>query len=111
MSRRTRRLSTTCTRTGSSTFGRENPGTLDHTAALAGDENLRGFAAELDDRFQFVDLRSPEIGMGFSWGRYGPETEFRRREYQRLFAYARPKRKPGPSQPPVWVAAGGAVRA
>jgi hypothetical protein len=45
---------------------RENPGTLDHTAALAGDENLRGFAAELDDRFHFVDLRSPEIGMGFS---------------------------------------------
>ena len=74
---------------------RENPGVLDREAALAGDEDLRAFAAALDDRFVFVDLRSPEVGMGFSWGRYGPRTEIRRHGYQRLFAYARPERKAG----------------
>lgn len=74
---------------------RENPDTLDHAAALTGDEGLRAFADELDDRFEFVDLRSAEIGTGFSWGRYGPRTEVRRHGYERLFAYARRERKPG----------------
>jgi hypothetical protein len=74
---------------------RNNPGTLDHTAALEGDDVMRTFAAELDERFLFVDLRSPEIGMGFSWGRYGPRTEVRRHGYERLFAYARREGKPG----------------
>jgi cell wall assembly regulator SMI1 len=73
----------------------ENPGTLDHAAALAGDEQLRAFASELDERWVFVDLRASEIGMGFSWGRYGPGTEVRRRGYEPLFAYAQPERKPG----------------
>ncbi len=74
---------------------RENPGTLNHSAAVAGDEQLRSFAAELDERFVFVDLRSPEIGMGFSWGRYGPQTELRRYGDERLFAYAPPEKEPG----------------
>jgi cell wall assembly regulator SMI1 len=74
---------------------RENPGTLDRAAALAGDEQLREFAASLDDTFTFVDLREPEIGMGFSWGRHGPRTEIRRHGYERLFAYAPPEKKPG----------------
>lgn len=74
---------------------RENPGTLDHAAALAGDEGLHAFATELDDRFTFVDLRSPPIGMGFSWGRYGPRTDVRRHGRERLFAYARPEKRPG----------------
>ena len=52
-------------------------------------------AAGLDDRFLFVDLRAPEIGMGFSWGRYGPRTQVRRDGDERLFAYARPEKKPG----------------
>ena len=73
---------------------RENPGTLGHGAALERDEELRAFAAELDERFIFVDLRSPQIGMGFSWGRFGPRTEVRRHGYERLFAYAQPE-KPG----------------
>jgi hypothetical protein len=73
----------------------ENPGTLNHAAALAGDHDLRAFADELGERFEFVDLRSPEIGTGFSWGRYGPRTEVRRHGYERLFAYAKPERKPG----------------
>lgn len=74
---------------------RDNPGTLEHSAALAGDESLSAFAAELDDRFTFVDLRSPPVGMGFSWGRYGPRTELRRHGNERLFAYAPPEKRPG----------------
>jgi hypothetical protein len=74
---------------------RTNPGTLGHNEALAADDSLRAFAAGLDDRFVFVDLRSPELGMGFSWGRFGPRTEIRRHGYERLFAYARPEKKPG----------------
>jgi cell wall assembly regulator SMI1 len=74
---------------------RDNPGTLEHSAALASDEHLHAFAAELGDRFVFVDLRSPAVGMGFSWGRYGPRTEVRRHGHERLFAYARPEKRPG----------------
>jgi cell wall assembly regulator SMI1 len=74
---------------------KENPGTIDHAAALAGDDTLREFATSLDDNFTFVDLREPEIGMGFSWGRHGPRTEVRRHGYERLFAYAPPEKKPG----------------
>jgi hypothetical protein len=74
---------------------RDNPGTLEHSAALASDEHLSAFAAELDDRFTFVDLRSPSIGMGFSWGRYGPRTDVRRHGHERLFAYAPPDKRPG----------------
>lgn len=73
---------------------RENPGTVNHATALAGDEELRAFAAELNDRFTFVDLRAPQVGMGFSWGRHGPRTELRRHGYEQLFAYARPEGKP-----------------
>jgi len=73
----------------------DNPGTLDHSAALAGDARLCAFAAELDDRFTFVDLRSSPVGMGFSWGRYGPRTDVRRHGHERLFAYAAPEKRPG----------------
>jgi cell wall assembly regulator SMI1 len=67
---------------------RDNPGTLERSAALASDERLSAFAAELDDRFIFVDLRAPAVGLGFSWGRYGPRTDVRRDGHERLFAYA-----------------------
>jgi hypothetical protein len=40
-----------------------------------------------------VDLRTPAIGMGFSWGRHGPATEIRR-GYGRLFGYAPREAKP-----------------
>jgi cell wall assembly regulator SMI1 len=72
---------------------RSNPGVLDHAAALAGDASLREFAAGLDERFRFVDLREPAIGMGFSWGRHGPRTEVRRHGFERLFAYAAPPKR------------------
>ncbi len=74
---------------------RTNPAEIDHATALNGDPVLRDFAAGLDDGFAFADLRSPEIGMGFSWGRYGPRTEIRRLGYERVFAYARPEQQPG----------------
>jgi hypothetical protein len=74
---------------------RTNPGTLDQVAALGGDEQLRTFATELGERFTFVDLRSSPVGMGFSWGRYGPRTELRRHGHERLFAYAPPETRPG----------------
>ena len=73
---------------------RENPGEVDHAAALAADDGLRAFAATLDDGYTIVDLRTPTIGAGFSWGRHGPATEIRRDGYRRLFAYARPEPKP-----------------
>ena len=67
---------------------------IDHSAALASDDdNLRQFAATLEERFVFVDLRTPEIGMGFSWGRFEPQTQVRRHGYQRLFAHAPPQKK------------------
>jgi hypothetical protein len=76
---------------------RENPGTLDHAAALAGDEDLRAFATELDDRFTFVDLRSSPVGMGFSWGRFGPRTEIRRHGTSRCSRMRRPRSGRGSS--------------
>jgi hypothetical protein len=67
-----------------------NPGTMSVADAAKGDESLRRFAESLDERFTVVDLRRPEVGMGFSWGRYGPRTELRRHGDERLFAYAKP---------------------
>jgi hypothetical protein len=72
-----------------------NPGVLDQAAALAGGGELAAFAGELDESYLFVDLRTPEVGMGFSWGRFGPRTKVRRFGFERLFAYARPEKKPG----------------
>jgi cell wall assembly regulator SMI1 len=74
---------------------REHPGELAYAAAAEGDDELRAFAATLDDRHLIVDLRVPEIGMGLAWGRFGPATEIRRDGYRRLFAYAPPERRPG----------------
>ena len=74
---------------------RTAPGAIDHTAALAGDAELRAFADRLDERWQFVDLREPQIGMGFAWGRHGPRTELRRDGHVPLFAFAPPPRRPG----------------
>jgi cell wall assembly regulator SMI1 len=72
---------------------RENPGVLARADALiGGDGALQDFAATLDDDFEIVDLRSAEIGMGFSWGRHGPRTEVRRHGHELLFAYRRAPR-------------------
>jgi cell wall assembly regulator SMI1 len=73
---------------------RTNPGGIAHSEALASpDAALRAFAAELDDRFVLVDLRDAPVGMGFSWGRYGPRTELRRHGHERIFAVGRVERQ------------------
>jgi hypothetical protein len=75
---------------------RTNPGTIDHATALnSSDTTIRSFASTLDERFRIVDLRSPQPGMGFSWGRFGPRTELRRCGEKRIFAYAQPHKQPG----------------
>ena len=83
---------------------RTNLGEIDHDAALAADADLRAFATELGDQFVFVDLRESEIGMGFSWGRFGPRTHVVRHGYERLFAYRRPDERQGLSSPSLRLA-------
>jgi cell wall assembly regulator SMI1 len=73
---------------------RTNPAELDRETALAADPELSAFAAGLDDSFVFADLRAPEVGMGFSWGRFGPRTEIRRFGFERVFAYGPPEETP-----------------
>ncbi len=73
---------------------RDNPGVLTHAQCLAsGDADLAAFAGSLDEGWQFIDLRHPRLGDGFSWGRYGPQTANRRFGEVRLFAYKRLPRK------------------
>jgi len=76
---------------------RTNPGVIPHAEALGSDtdEALTAFAKTLDDDFEIIDLRDPQPGMGFSWGRYGPRTEVRRHGYERVFAYRRPPKRKG----------------
>jgi hypothetical protein len=70
-----------------------DPDVIDHPTALAADDELAAFAARLDERFSLVDLRSPQVGMGFAWGRHGPRTQVRRDGYRRLFACAPPEKR------------------
>jgi hypothetical protein len=37
--------------------------------------------------FQIIDMRTPEIGFGFSWGRYGAKAVVRRHGNIPIFAY------------------------
>jgi hypothetical protein len=76
-------------------WNEDHPVALSHAQAAAADDELRAFAASLDERFVFVDLRDPERGDGFSWGRHGPRTVVRRHGDARLFAYAPPEKKRG----------------
>jgi hypothetical protein len=74
--------------------GRSNAGALTHDDALSGDATLAEFAAGLDERHTFYDLRAAPVGMGFAWGRHGPFTTVVRCGYEPIFAIARPERKP-----------------
>jgi hypothetical protein len=70
-----------------------NPGVIPHEQALASsDPDIRAFAAGLHPDFELIDLRDAPIGMGFSWGRYGPNTEVTRFGSKRIFAYRRPEK-------------------
>jgi hypothetical protein len=65
----------------------ENPGVISYADCIAGnDPDLTAFASSLDESWEFNDLRSPQIGDGFSWGRYGPKTVNRRFGEKRIFA-------------------------
>lgn len=55
-------------------------------AAQSTDPALRAFAETLDPTFEIIDLRNAEIGFGFSWGRYGPNTVVRRHGELPIFA-------------------------
>lgn len=71
----------------------KNPGVLDCADALnSPDAPLKAFAQELNADFQFIDLRGAPIGMGFSWGRYGANTEIRRFGDLPIFAYRKPEK-------------------
>jgi hypothetical protein len=66
----------------------ENPGALTfEECADSKDEDMKAFAQALDASYQFIDLRTPKLGDGFSWGRYGPWTVNKRFGEKRLFAY------------------------
>jgi len=72
---------------------RKNPGAISQANALASqDPDIQAFAAGLDARFDLIDLRGAQTGMGFSWGRYGPKTEVKRFGSKPIFAYRRPKK-------------------
>lgn len=72
---------------------RRNPGVLSHRECVAsGDPVLSEFSGKLGESFQLIDLRNAEIGFGFSWGRYGPQTVVKRYGSLPVFAYQRPVR-------------------
>ena len=67
---------------------RTNPGVLSYEQCLRSEDPiLSAFARELDDSFQVIDLRSAKPGDGFSWGRYGPNTQVKRFRTHAVFAY------------------------
>ena len=69
----------------------KNPGVKEQAECLrSNDEDLKRFAQALDASYQIVDLRNPQVGSGFSWGRYGPRTVVRRFGTVPLFAYQKP---------------------
>ncbi len=70
---------------------RKNPGVVSQQECLQSeDADIRQFARQLDGSFQIVDLRSAQVGFGFSWGRYGPKTIVRRFAGLPIFAYQKP---------------------
>lgn len=64
-----------------------NPGVLSYEeCANSSDPELREFASSLDPNYEFIDLRSPKLGDGFSWGRYGSKSVVKRFGEKRIFA-------------------------
>jgi len=74
----------------------DNPGAWTREEALASsDTELRTFAQSLPAGAMVIDIRDVPIGMGFSWGRFGPDTLLFRLGKERVFAVAPPARKGG----------------
>lgn len=66
---------------------RTNPRVLSHEAcANSSDPELREFASSLGPSYEFIDLRFPKLGDGFSWGRYGRSSGVKRFGEKRIFA-------------------------
>ena len=63
---------------------------LESTDAVA-----QAFAMSLPPQALVIDLRHPQFGQGFSWGRFGPKTRIRRAGEDRIWAIIPPERKPG----------------
>jgi hypothetical protein len=74
----------------------KNPLEMDFgPATSSSDGKLSKFAAQFDESWKFADMRNVPIGMGFSWGRFGPNTEIRRMGSEPVFAYRKPPKEPG----------------
>jgi SMI1 / KNR4 family (SUKH-1) len=72
---------------------KENPAVVPYAdATRSANPELRKFAAEVGPGFELIDLRCAPIGMGFSWGRYGPRTDVRRFGSLPVFAYRKPEK-------------------
>lgn len=56
----------------------------------SGDEVLRAFAEPLAPEMKLVDLRTPKLGDGFAWGRFGEGTRVIRHASLPIFAYGPP---------------------
>ena len=66
----------------------KNPGVMSYDECIkSADAELKSFATQLGPSFQIIDMRTPEIGFGFSWGRYGARTVVRRHGNMPIFAY------------------------
>ncbi len=65
------------------------------TAIASSDPALREFASSLEPAALIADLRSPQLGDGFAWGKFGPRTTVQRHGTDRLWAITRPPAKPG----------------
>jgi hypothetical protein len=75
---------------------RKNPVEMTFDEALASpDGEFVKFAKDLGSDWLFADLRGAAVGMGFSWGRFGPYTEVKRMGQAPVFAYKGPKKNPG----------------
>ncbi|REJ94000.1 MAG: SMI1/KNR4 family protein [Planctomycetota bacterium] len=70
---------------------RTNPGVMSHAEwSESSDPTIQEFVKSLDAKWSVIDLRDAPPGMGFSWGRYGVNTELRRHATLPIFAYRRP---------------------
>lgn len=73
-----------------------NPGVMTQAeAASSPDPALANIAGQLSPEWLLVDLRGVPPGMGFSWGRYGADTDVRRFGDEPIFAYRKAVPKPG----------------
>lgn len=69
--------------------------TLAGTLAGAADPELRAFVSSVPTDALIADLRSPKLGDGFSWGRFGPRTVIQRAGPSRLWVLQPPVKQPG----------------